>query len=131
MKVLPTKLYLPAALLMHIVAAWFSLGWQHPDEHYQLIEFARYLLGEFPADLLPWEFGAGMRPTFQVFLAAAFMKVTSFIGVADPFDVVFLLRASQEFRPLSPSITGINNLPSVIWLNRTFTFLFHYGPGDL
>ncbi len=97
---------------MHIVAAWFSLGWQHPDEHYQLIEFARYLLGEFPADHLPWEFGAGMRPTFQVFLAAAFMKVTSFIGVADPFDVVFLLRG----------ITGISTTFAIYYWHKQLTF---------
>jgi GPI mannosyltransferase 3 len=92
LKVLPTKLFLLAALVVHVIAAWFSLGWQHPDEHYQLLEFARYLLGKFPSDQLPWEFGAGMRPTFQVFFAAGLIKTAAFFGVSDPFDVVFLLR---------------------------------------
>lgn len=106
------KLYLPAALLVHVVAAWFSLGWQHPDEHYQLIEFARYLLGEIPSDLLPWEFGAGMRPTFQVFMAAAVMKTTSFIGISDPFDVVFLLRC----------ITGISATFAIYYWHKQLNF---------
>ncbi len=112
LKVLPPKLYLPAALLVHIMAAWFSLGWQHPDEHYQLIEFARYLLGEFPSELLPWEFGAGMRPTFQVFIAAATMKAASFAGVSDPFDVIFLLRL----------MTGIASTLTLYYWHRQLTF---------
>ncbi len=48
------------AFALHVLGAWFSAGWQHPDEHYQIIEFARYLLGEISSDGLPWEFGAGM-----------------------------------------------------------------------
>ena len=112
LKILPSKLYLPAALVVHIIAAWFSLGWQHPDEHYQLIEFARYLLGEFPSDLLAWEFGAGMRPTFQVFLAAGVMKAATLIGISDPFDVVFLLRM----------ITGILTTFSVFYWHKQLDF---------
>jgi phosphatidylinositol glycan class B len=81
------------ALALHVLGAWFSVGWQHPDEHYQIIEFARYLLGDISSDGLPWEFGAGMRPTFQVYLAAIVIRSSDFLGFTDPFFQSFLFRA--------------------------------------
>ena len=50
------------ALVVYIVAAWFSTGFYHGDEHYQLIEFAAYKMGTVSPEGLAWEFTARVRP---------------------------------------------------------------------
>ena len=81
-----------AGFIVLMLAAFFSEGYHHPDEHYQLIEFAQYYLGEADATNLPWEFEAQMRPTAQVFIAAGFIKFFSFFGADDPFFLAWVLR---------------------------------------
>jgi GPI mannosyltransferase 3 len=80
------------ALLTFVLAAYFSVGYHHPDEHFQILEFASYKLGNIPAEDLPWEFEAQIRPGLQVFLAFSVFKALSFIGITDPFLLVFVLR---------------------------------------
>jgi phosphatidylinositol glycan class B len=77
------------SLLLHIVAAWFSVGYYHPDEHYQILEFAAYKAGMGPASDLPWEFAAECRPALQPFMAwGALMLLKS----AGPLWISFFLR---------------------------------------
>jgi hypothetical protein len=35
---------------------------------------------------LPWEFPARMRPTLQIYLAAAFSKIADTLGITNRFD---------------------------------------------
>ena len=88
----PVKLCLIAGLLLHFSAAWFSEGFLHPDEHFQILEFANYAVGKSPASDLPWEFRSAMRPSLQPLLAAAAYRVTASAGIANPFFTVFILR---------------------------------------
>ncbi len=81
-----------ASALIFVVTAWFSIGYNHPDEHFQILEFAGFKLGMNPAADLPWEYGFAMRPAFQPFIAWSVYSVSSFIGMADPFLVTFFLR---------------------------------------
>jgi phosphatidylinositol glycan class B len=53
---LSTKKVFILAIVIHIVAAWFSSGWHHPDEHFQLIEFSQFIAGNTQAEVLPMEF---------------------------------------------------------------------------
>ncbi len=58
------------ALVVYIVAAWFSTGFYHGDEHYQLIEFAAYKMGTVSPEGLAWEFSARVEtgpPTLHRF----------------------------------------------------------------
>lgn len=80
------------ALLVHGVAAWFSVGWHHPDEHYQLIEFTYSITGEKNASTLPMEFAAEMRPSIQVWLTYTILKCAGFLQLTNPFMLAFLLR---------------------------------------
>lgn len=77
---------------VHVGAAWFSVGWQHADEHFQLIEFARYGLGLTSENTLPWEFKAQIRPTIQVFLSMLILKAGYGLGISDPFTLAFFHR---------------------------------------
>lgn len=94
MKQLPAfeKRILGFALLVHLIAAWFSIGFHHPDEHFQIIEFANYKLGRTPLDKLAWEFPAHMRPGLQPFMAYILLKPYYALGFDNPFHFAFLLR---------------------------------------
>lgn len=53
------------ALIIHLVTAVFSEGFYHWDEYFQIFEFLSFKLGHTPKEVLPWEFGALMRPWLQ------------------------------------------------------------------
>lgn len=81
-------------LLAHLIAAWFSVGFHHPDEHYQIVEFANYKIGSplTPANKLAWEYGTRIRPGLQPFMAFALLKAYHAVGLTDPYNYTFLLR---------------------------------------
>ncbi|MBK5097796.1 MAG: hypothetical protein JJE01_08435 [Gemmatimonadetes bacterium] len=59
--------WLLVALVLNLAAAYFSWGFHQFDEHFQILEFANYKLGNSPASDLPWEFsirrsGLGSSP---------------------------------------------------------------------
>jgi phosphatidylinositol glycan class B len=77
---------------VYALAAFMSEGFFHPDEHYQILEFADYKLGAIPAVDLPWEFGARIRPALQPAIALGFIKSFHALGVVNPFTIAFGLR---------------------------------------
>lgn len=79
-------------LVLIVLTGWFSVGYHHPDEHYQVLEFAKFKLGEAPEADLPWEFHEKMRPGLQPFIAFCGIKFFRFFGLEDPFTQVALFR---------------------------------------
>ncbi len=79
-------------LLVQVIAAWFSVGYNHSDEHFQVLEFCNYKLGLSPASALPWEFGAQCRAGLQPFIAFCVCRGLQLIGLYNPFRAAFLLR---------------------------------------
>lgn len=71
--------------LLYALAAYFSSGFYHWDEYFQILEFTAYKWGITEAKDLPWEFAAGMRPWIQATLISPF----KFLG---PHTTVFLAR---------------------------------------
>jgi phosphatidylinositol glycan class B len=80
------------ALLIHIATAYFSEGFHHPDEHFQILEFSNYKLGNTPESDLPWEFEARIRPALQPFITNYLVKLLSWTGIKNPFTLAFILR---------------------------------------
>ncbi|MCC6186717.1 MAG: hypothetical protein IT256_06155 [Chitinophagaceae bacterium] len=80
------------AILAHTICAWFSLGFHHPDEHYQLLEFANYKLGHTPLEKLPWEYPSEMRPGLQPLMVYLLLKPYYALGFTDPYSFATLLR---------------------------------------
>jgi len=76
----------------YFTAAWYNLGYFHPDEHYQLIEFAGLKLGWNAAEDLAWEYGELIRPTLQVWLCVVWFKLMGVFGLHDPYVLAFSLR---------------------------------------
>ncbi|MEO8734627.1 MAG: hypothetical protein ABI373_09885 [Flavobacteriales bacterium] len=75
-----------------IIAACFSTGFHHWDEHFQVLEFACYKLGITPQRDLAWEFAARIRPGFLPFLAYLAHHLFTVFGSTDPFALAFFLR---------------------------------------
>lgn len=84
--------YFIFGLLINIIAAWFSVGFHHPDEHFQILEFCNYKLGNSPVTDLPWEFAAKIRPGLQPFIAYCFINTFNSVGIYSPFIIAFLFR---------------------------------------
>jgi phosphatidylinositol glycan class B len=74
------------------VTAWNSVTFFHPDEHYQILEFAGYKLGFTPREALPWEFDARIRAFFQPALCVAIIRGLQALGIEDRFVFAWVLR---------------------------------------
>jgi len=81
-----------ASIIIYLVTAIFSIGYYHPDEHHQLLEFAGLKLGINEAGDLPWEYQNRMRPALQVYVVVWTYSAFKFIGLYNPFLVATFLR---------------------------------------
>ncbi|HZV70375.1 MAG TPA: hypothetical protein VFG10_12555 [Saprospiraceae bacterium] len=88
----PYKFIYLSGLIVFLIAAFFSEGYLHPDEHFQILEFANYKLGFSPGEDLPWEFQAQIRPALQPFLAMGVIRTLMFIHIDNPFTWAVILR---------------------------------------
>jgi phosphatidylinositol glycan class B len=79
-------------LIVFIITAIFSSGSYHFDEHFQILEFANYKLGNVTDHDLPWEFKARIRPTLQPTVAMLVIQCLNFIGIKNPFTYAMVLR---------------------------------------
>lgn len=90
-----TRNPLLAGALVLLVAALFSAGFHHWDEHFQILEFAGWKLGLSPASDLPWEFEARLRPALQPAIVVALHRFMALFGTPDPFLLNTLLRLAM------------------------------------
>ena len=86
-----TRYALLGALALAL-AAVFSYGHHHADEHFQILEFAGWKLGLTPAEALPWEFAAQLRPTLQPAMVVVLYRTCDLFGTPAPFLITLLLR---------------------------------------
>jgi len=114
-----------------VIAAWFTIGYHHPDEHFQILEFANYKLGRIPASDLPWEFPAKIRPGLQPFLAYGTILSADTVGISNPFIQVFLMRLLCAFAALFVYwkwskwlMRDLKNATSLYWMR--FGLLFFW-----
>ncbi len=84
--------WLLLGLLVQLVAAWFSLGYNQCDEHFQVLEFCNYKLGLSPVTDLPWEFAAHCRSGLQPLCAYVLCRALQALNLYNPFWVSFMMR---------------------------------------
>ncbi len=96
------------SLLLTISAAYFSVGNHHPDEHFQILEFANAKIGLSDTKELPWEYEQLARSTIQPFMAIYAMKLMHAIGIDNPFSIAFLIRLITGICTWAISILMIN-----------------------
>lgn len=81
-----------AALCLYCFAAWRSVGFHHPDEYFQTIEFASEKLGRTHAAFLPWEHGHRLRPYLQPAAYAATARALAAAGASAPSAAMLAFR---------------------------------------
>lgn len=84
-------------LITLLVTAVFSEGFHRGDEHYQLLEFANFVLNDLTAEDLCWEFGAQIRPSVQPYFAVFIIKFLKVFGVTNPHNWALVLRIITAF----------------------------------
>jgi GPI mannosyltransferase 3 len=95
---------LAASVALSLCAAWFSEGYFHPDEHFQILEFAQWRSGATTSADLPWEFGRCARPALQVAAVCQLRSMLSVIGGVDPFTEARILRILSALLGLGASL---------------------------
>lgn len=73
------------ALVVHGLAAIFSAGFYHADEHFQILEFINARLGRSPLSDLPIEYSRMIRPWLQPCLYGVILRGMELLGIRDPF----------------------------------------------
>ena len=81
-----------SALVVYLICAVFSSGALHPDEHFQILEFAKWKLGEGSPQAMAWEHVAKIRPTLQPALAMVMIRFCQWIGMENPFHQAMVIR---------------------------------------
>ena len=94
-----------AVVLLYVVTAYYSMGMYYADEHFQIVEFANYILGNNSVDDMAWEFGAKIRPTFQPVICYLLIKIFHAVTINNPYNIAFGLRL----------ITGVISIISLLF----------------
>ena len=81
-----------AALVVYLICAVNSSGFYCPDEHFQILEFAKWKLGEATPQSIAWEHTAKIRPTLQPVLAMAIIRPCQWLGMQNPFHQAMVIR---------------------------------------
>ncbi len=89
---LSTRLILFTGLLIQVITAINAIGYLHPDQHFQLIEFASYKLGLTEQIFLPADYYGEIRPSLQVYIFLVYYKLLQLIHLDDPFTAMLILR---------------------------------------
>ena len=80
-------IFVITGLIVYTITAFMSKGYYHPDEHYQILEFANYKLGNIQRADLPWEYQFSMRSSFMPWIAYYIIKLFN-----NPFHATLVLR---------------------------------------
>ncbi len=95
-----TKQLFTIGLVIYVITAFFSVGNHHPDEHFQIFEFAALKLGMAYENDLAWEYHFQMRPALQPAIVVALYRFLALLGLNNPFFVAFLLRLGSAIMSL-------------------------------
>jgi phosphatidylinositol glycan class B len=80
------------SIIVLIITAFFSTGYHHFDEHFQILEFAGLKLNITQASNLPWEYHYQMRSAIQPALVVILYQFFNFPGIDNPFTIALMLR---------------------------------------
>ncbi|MEZ4938545.1 MAG: hypothetical protein R2799_13225 [Crocinitomicaceae bacterium] len=76
----------------YLLALFFSYGYLQADEHFQIIEFGYYFIGENQPSELAWEFESKIRPSLQPLIAAGAIRLNALFDEGNIYSVTLILR---------------------------------------
>ncbi|AEA42258.1 mannosyltransferase [Fluviicola taffensis] len=85
------------ATIVFALTAYFSVGYFHADEHYQVIEFAGLKAGWNTPQEVAWEYHTQIRSALLPTLAYWIFSFNSFFHITDPYTSLFVLRLISGF----------------------------------
>ncbi|MDD3267245.1 MAG: hypothetical protein PHC75_08735 [Burkholderiales bacterium] len=106
--------YIIYAVIISTITAYFSLGHLHPDEYYQILEFAAYKLQLRSTNNLTWEFYEQIRPSIQAWFVVYLYKALAFIKCTNPFTITFITRLLSGLLSLYAICLFINTFKSYL-----------------
>ena len=125
---LPVTTLLLGAVALHVTVTLLAVNPWHPDEHFQILEFAWARAGHAPVAGLPWEFAAKIRPTLHLTLALGLLKALEAVGLTSLYVWTLALRLGtlalafvvllHVVRHVSPKMTRAGR--QVLWLASLF-----------
>jgi GPI mannosyltransferase 3 len=86
------KILILIAIAWYMLTAFFSNGYYHADEHYQVIEFAGVKSGKVNPNELAWEYREMVRPALQPVLASIIFNISDKACMQDPYTKSLILR---------------------------------------
>ena len=89
------QLILLFGLIVQILFCITSVGYFHPDQHFQIIEFSSLQLHKNNAAGAVWELQSNIRPTLQVYLFSGFRIACEKLSIINPFSQLLILRLIQ------------------------------------
>jgi GPI mannosyltransferase 3 len=108
------------AIIIYLLATWFSVGHYHDDEYAQILNFATSKIGMDMQSELMWEFKAGVRSGFQPFIAFVLSKATNFVGIDSPFILAFIYRLISAVISLVATVVFIQSIANDIRSKKAF-----------
>lgn len=108
--------YILLAVMIYLITAYFSLGHLHPDEYYQILQFAYYKIFNSRHGLT-WEFDDQIRSSIQAWGVVCIYRLYALFVTPDPFMVAFITRTISAILSLTAALlfikTFIHQLTSV------------------
>lgn len=80
------------SIIVLVITAFFSTGYHHFDEHFQILEFAGLKLNMTVAGNLPWEYNYQMRSAIQPVVVVVLYNFLNIFGLYNPFTIALFLR---------------------------------------
>jgi len=110
--------------MVYLLMSYNSVGFYHPDEHFQILEFANYKLGKINYGQLPWEYPERLRSTIQPWIALLVIKAAYLLHVFSPYTITFILRLMTAML----SLYAISRMAKVLYadVSPAFRWLFLY-----
>ncbi len=117
-----TKWFIFIGIILHLVAAYYSIGYYSADEHYQIIGPLEKLLDI--ENTLTWEFEWKIRPWIQPYFYFYITKIINLININDPYVIIFYLRLTSSIIGLISIVFLYNHLKHELNLNNNISKFF-------
>ena len=109
--------------ILHIISAFYTIGFYSDDEHFQILEIAAYLLGinnvaieDTTGYYWEWREHIRMRPWLQPYIYFKLIIFFQYLSINDPFVWTLIIRI----------ISSLIGYLSIIYLFFTFQKIFFY-----
>ncbi len=102
------------AIFVYSITAFYSSGYFHADEHYQIIEFAKILDGTNTPKDMAWEYREQIRPAIQPLIAYGVFALCKYLKITDAYQLTFFLRLLTAFLSISVIYYFTNSCKNIV-----------------